>query len=365
MNKELQRKYKEFELTRVYEEKKRLYRDHPLYHLFLELTSKCNAFCDHCGSRCDTEEKGKEIETKYIKKTLKEVAERYDPHQILLNVTGGEPLLRKDFFDIMKYAKELGFNWGITTNGTLITKNMVNKLIDAGMDTVSVSIDGLEKTHEAFRKIPGQYKNIINGIKMMNECGKFAEVQVTTVANQKNIGELEELYKFLVDNGVEYWRVVNCDPIGRAQENDDILLTHEQYKYLFDFIQEKNKDGKMKEVSYGCSHYLGVDLEKEIRSNYFMCMAGLIVGSVLSNGDIYVCPNVPRIPELIQGNIRKDSFVDVWENKYSFFRNEYRTANLDCIQCKHFKFCGGDSLHTWNFDDWKPNVCLKDIFDPE
>ena len=355
-------KQKEQALTEYREYRRNLYKNPVLTDLFLELTSRCNAYCDHCGSRCDTEEKGKEIETRYIKKALKEIADKYEASEILLNVTGGEPLLRKDFFELMNYANELGYMWGITTNGTLLTKNVVKKLIDAGMMSVSVSIDGLEKTHEAFRKIPGQYKNIINGIKYMQESGKIDCVQVTTVANKKNFDELEDLYKYLVSIGVKYWRVVNCDPIGRASD-DDILLDHEQYKKLFKFIEEKASLGEMEDVSYGCSHYLGLNLEGRIRSGYFFCMTGVTVGSILSNGDIYVCPNVPRIPGLIQGNIRKDSFIDVWENKYEFFRNEYRTTNYECLQCEHYKFCGGDSMHTWNFEEWKPNICLKDIFD--
>ena len=94
-------------------------------------------------------------------------------------------------------------------------------------------------------------------------------------------------------------------------------------------------------------------------------MTGLYVGSILSNGDIFVCPNVERRPELIQGNINTDSFVDVWENKFKEFRHERRTSCDDCLACSHFKFCGGDSFHTWNFDDNKPNICIKKIYKEE
>lgn len=362
-DKELEEQYKEFEMLKLYEYRKSLYKKPVLRHLFLELTSRCNARCEHCGSRCDGNEQGEEVSSELIKKTLKEVAEHYDPGTVMLNVTGGEPLMRKDFFELMKYAKSLGFPWGITTNGSLITANVVEKLIDAGMSSVSVSIDGLEKTHESFRKLPGAYKKIMNGIKMMIDSKKIQIVQVTTVANKKNLAELEPLYKELCDIGLEYWRVVNCDPIGRAQDNDGILLDKEDFKYLFNFIQEKQKDGKMKEVSYGCSHFVGPDLEMKVRSNYFFCMTGLYVGSVLSNGDIFVCPNVPRRPELIQGNIKKDSFVDVWENKFKEFRSEDRTSNSECKKCKHWRYCMGDAFHTWNFDENKPNICLKDIFE--
>ena len=264
--------------------------------------------------------------------------------------------MRKDLFDIMAFADEYGFRWGMTTNGMLITKSVVKKMEETNMCTVSVSIDGLEKTHEKFRKVPNSYKKIFEGIRMMQQSPVIKLVQVTTVVNQNNIDEL-------LDNGIKYWRVVNCDPIGRALDNKNILLSHDQFKYLFNFIQEKSKEGKMIDITYGCSHYLGPNLEGKVRGHYFMCYAGLTIGSILSNGDIFVCPNVPRRKELIQGNIKTDDFVDVWENKFEFFRNENRIKNKKCNKCPHWKFCVGDSLHTFDFDNQEPSICLKDIFD--
>ncbi len=359
---DLDRKKKEYEMEYLHEQRKYLYEHPQLQNLFLEVTSRCNARCEHCGSRCDANEQGEEISAEYLKKTLKEISECYDPKKIYLNVTGGEPLLRKDLFDILEYAVDLGFSWGMTSNGMLITESMLKKLEKAKMTTVSISIDGLEKTHESFRKVPNSYKRILKGIDMMIASPVIRVVQVTTVVNKKNINELEEIYQLLLEHGVKYWRVINCDPIGRASDNSDILLDYEDYVYLFKFIQEKNKEGKMKEITYGCAHFLGLDLEMKVRNSYFVCMAGLTIGSILSNGDIFVCPNVPRRKELIQGNIKKDSFVYVWEKKFEYFRNENRTSNKKCKRCKYWNYCGGDAFHTWNFEENKPNICLKPIF---
>lgn len=359
----LTRKKREYDMLLVQETRKRLYEKPILNNLFLELTSRCNARCEHCGSRCDGNTQGEEVSTEDLKNTLKDIAEHYDPNSVFLNVTGGEPLMRKDFFEIMNYAADLGYYWGMTSNGMLITKNMVKKLEEARMSTVSISIDGLRETHESFRKVPNCFDNILNGIRMMQESDIIKTVQVTTVVNKKNIHELEDIYQLLLDNGVQYWRVVNCDPIGRANDNSDILLDLDQYKIIFDFILEKQKEGKMKDITYGCSHFVGVDLESEVRNHYFICMTGLTVGSILSNGDIFVCPNVPRRPELIQGNIKTDNFVEVWENKFKPFRHEKRTSNDTCLKCPHWDYCGGDSFHTWDFDDNKPNICLRPLFD--
>ena len=359
-----EKELKKQNMEELYEYRKYLYEHPKLYHLFLEVTSRCNARCEHCGSSCGYEKPKNEISKEKLMETLKEISEHYDASEILLNVTGGEPFLRKDLFEIMDYAVSLGFRWGITSNGILIDEELVKKIVKSKMSTISISIDGLKETHEAFRKVPGAWDKIIKGIKLMLNEPSIECVQITTVANKKNINELEELYNIVLDLGVKYWRVVNCDPIGRAKDNDEILLDPKGYRKLFKFIYEKRKENKIV-VDYGCSHYLGLNMEKEIRDQHFFCMTGLYVGSILSNGDIFVCPNVERREELIQGNINTDSFVEVWENKFKEFRHERRTSCDDCLACSHFKYCGGDSLHTWNFDDNKPNICIKKIYKEE
>lgn len=342
-------------------QRKDLYKNPKLYSLFLEVTSRCNAKCEHCGSSCGNKIDPNEVSAKDLKRTLFEISLRYDPKTVFLNVTGGEPLMRKDLGDILKYADSLGYGWGMTTNGMLLNETNLKMIEDTHMYSVSVSLDGMKETHESFRKVKGSFDKIVKALKRMQEIPSIKVVQVTTVANEKNLGELEEIYQFLIDLGIKYWRVVTVDPIGRASVNDDILLTPEHFKYVLDFIKEKKADNKMV-VEYGCSHYLGLDYEKEVRGHYFICLAGLTVGSILSNGDIYVCPNVPRIPELIQGNIKEDSFVEVWENKYKQFRTDERTKSEKCKGCKNWDHCLGDSLHTFNFEDRTPNICMRDIF---
>ena len=335
---------------------------HKLTALFLEVTSRCNARCEHCGSRCDNKEQGKEIPKEALMKTLKEIADCYNPKDIPLWVTGGEPLIRKDLFEIIDFATSLGFSWGITSNGMLIDEKMVKKLDESHLKTVSISIDGLKETHEKFRKVPNCYEKILKGIDMMQKSKVIEIVQVTTVVTRHNFKELEDLYNLLLEHNVKYWRVINCEPIGRAKDQEDILLTKSQYKKLFKFIQEKQKEGKMKDVTYGCAHFLGPKLELKVRDFYFSCITGYHVASILSNGDIFACPNIPRRPELIQGNILKDSFVNVWETKFKEFRNEYRTSNEECKKCKHWNHCRGGSFHSWDFDEQRQQICLKDIF---
>lgn len=352
-------------IDNYYDNKEYAMRIHPLRVLFFEITSRCNARCEHCGSSCGDFIPKDEITGDEVRKVLREIYDKnYDTRKVMLNITGGEPLLRKDLFELMAYARSLGYSWGITSNGMLIDEKIVQKMAETEMYSVSISIDGMKETHESFRKVKGSWEKIIKGLKLMMDCPTIKIVQVTTCVCKKNIDELEELYNFLVDLGIKYWRLMEVDPIGRAKDNDELLINPEETERMFNFVAEKQRDGKMV-VEYGCSHFLGMDVEPVIRQKPFICYTGITVGSVLSNGDIFVCPDVERRPELIQGNIRKDSFTEVWETKFKPFRTLDRTSNEKCLNCADWKLCGGDAFHTWDFDENKPRLCHYEFFDRE
>jgi radical SAM protein with 4Fe4S-binding SPASM domain len=96
-----------------------------------------------------------------------------------------------------------------------------------------------------------------------------------------------------------------------------------------------------------------------------MCGSGIIVGSVLCNGDIYGCLDIERRPELIQGNIFEDDFVDVWENKFKEYRIDRTAACSECALCKEQEYCKGDSMHTWDFDNHRPKICYNKLIKRE
>jgi len=357
---EAEKKYSEYELLKFAEERKYLMRNHPLRHIMWETTTRCNAGCAHCNCSCEKHNKVEEVDIKYMYKVLDDVNKAYGAQNVFFVTTGGEPLLRKGIFDVCKYATSLGYEWGLTTNGSLLTKTMVQRCKDAGLKSLNVSIDGLKETHESFRKLPGFWEKIWAGIDMMREEPAIPIVQITTVATKRNIHELEDLYNFLVSKGIKYWRILTVDENGRARENKDILLESEDYEYIFDFIDRHKKDGKLEDLTYGCSNFLGLNLEQRVRGGSFLCTAGILSSAILSNGDLFVCPNVTRKPELMQGNITKDNFVDVWENRYNFFRDENKMANPKCLACKDWKFCIGGSLHTFNFEERCQDFCMKE-----
>ena len=260
-------KYGEAEVT--YKYKKELSKHPILYNLFWETTLRCNAKCKHCGSRAGEKIDIKdELNTEEIKKVFKSISSKYDASKILINVTGGEPLVREDLFEVMKYATDLGFHWGITTNGMLINDDIIKKMKDTKLATMSISIDGLDTSHDEFRGIKGSYKKIIQNIEKLRQDKFLHCFQITTVVNKLNINELEKMYKLMEDLQVDSWRVVNMDPIGRAKDNNDLALDKEDYRYLIEFIKNKRKKAKF-DVTYGCAHFLGMKYEKELRDNIF------------------------------------------------------------------------------------------------
>ncbi len=352
-------------LKEVYDYKQKLFTEPVLQQLAIELTLNCNCYCRHCGSHCGDVQNQNLITDDEILSFLKQlksdlIKNKKKPPFIF--VTGGEPLLRPNVCDLMYEIRKLGYHWGMTTNGMMINKEMAKDLKDAGIYSIGISLDGLKETHDWFRQVNGCFDRAVQGVKNMVEMD-IGNVMVTTVVHKKNIGELEELYTFVKSLGVDTWRVINLEPIGRALENKDLMLDSDDYKYLLNFIKEKNSSEM--EVAFGCNHFVGIDLENEVRPWYYLCQSGLRIASIQSNGDITGCLDIRRGDseageKIIQGNIRTDNFYDVWINKFEIFRKPKAQKTEMCKNCTYLKECDGGGFHTWNFDENKPMLCMLD-----
>lgn len=347
-------------LTRLAKYEAKLRREPKLKYLFFELTDACNMACLHCGSNASPCNK-RYLPYELIDKTMLSVSSKYDPREIMICLTGGEPMLHPDFYKIAARARELGFMCGITTNGTLIDEAAAKKIRDSGISAISVSLDGTRELHDWFRNSEGAYDRAVRGVKNLTAVAEDRiAVQITTVVHKGNIAELDKLYGIVLETGVESWRIANLDPIGRAQEHLELLLDVSDRRYLLDYIVNKRFSPDVPiRVTYGCSHYLGIELEKMPRDFYFMCGSGIFVASVLCNGDIYSCLDIERRPEFIQGNVESDDFVTVWENGFECFRRDRTADCADCKNCSERQFCRGDSAHTWNYDENRPMICCK------
>lgn len=348
------------ELTLLSGQRKKQIAKHELQDLFWECTLTCNARCKHCGSNAESKKYDGELTTGEIKSAFSQIAKDMNAKRILINVTGGEPLLRKDLFDVMKHVVGLGFRWGMTSNGMLFNDEILAKLQETNMETISISIDGIGETHDSFRGVAGSYDRILENIAKLKTVKAIRHLQVTTIFHKGNLAELEPLYDVMSGLGLTSWRVGVIDPIGRGKENAGLLLDGKEIQQILDFIKIKNRKGKLR-ITYACPSFLGLTYEKTVRGYYFNCRTGINIASILYNGDLFVCPNVPRRAELMQGNIRTDNFADVWNNKYKQFRTLDRTKCDYCSKCEHWKYCLGGAFHTWNFENNFQNRCVYDM----
>ncbi len=342
------------DLTELNRYRQELRKSPRLRRLFFELTLRCNENCLHCGSRCG-EVSSEEMPKETYFDILKQIKNDFDPLPTLV-ITGGEPLLRSDFFDIMEYAHSLGFSWGMTSNATLIDKETAEHLKTAGMSTISVSIDGTKEVHDAFRRTRDGYKRAMEGINNLINTG-FEHVQVTSVVTKNTIHKLDDLFEVLVDMDIDSWRLVGMEPIGRALDHEDMALSMDEHIELLNYIKEKRNQGYP--VLYGCAHYLGLDYEREVRDWYFLCNSGIYTASIMCNGDIGACLDIERRPETIQGNILKDNLKDVWINRFKIFRQSLACKNEECKSCEDKDFCEGGSYHSWDYDLNRQKVCFR------
>jgi radical SAM enzyme (rSAM/lipoprotein system) len=314
---------------------------HNLNYIFWECTLRCNLNCRHCGSECKKDVGVKDMPAEDFLKALDQLSGIINPNKTMIAITGGEALLREDLEQIGKSLYERGFPWGFVTNGMTLTKQRLDSLLNAGLRSVTVSLDGLENSHNWLRCSEKSFENAFNAIKLLTKVPNL-RYDVVTCVNQKNFHELEQIKEMLIQAGVKEWRLFSIIPIGRAIEQDDKLqLPPEQFKTMFEFIKKTRKENRIK-LNYGCEGFLG-NYEREVRDYFFFCQAGISVASVLVDGSIAACPDMRE--NFIQGNIYTDNFKDVWEGKYQIYRDKSWMKTGICADCKSFKYCEGNGMH--------------------
>ena len=313
--------------------------DHAMQQLFWECTLRCNLNCLHCGSDCRTISERQDMPLDDFLGVLDDVRAKMNPDGILVITTGGEPLVRKDICECGKAIRERGFHWGMVSNGMLLDEQMCNRLITAGLETIAISLDGFEEEHNWLRGNPNSFRMAERAIKAL--VGRPITWDVITCVNQKNFYQLRVFKQYLINLGVEYWRIFTIAPMGRASDNEELQLDNQRFRDLMDFIVETRKEGKI-HLSYGCEGFLG-NYEWEVRDYPYFCQAGINVASVLADGSISGCLSIRS--HYHQGNIYKDKFTDVWEHQYVPYRNHEWMHTDICADCKMWDFCLGNGMH--------------------
>ena len=316
---------------------------HRLNYILWECTLRCNLNCLHCGSDCKKDATVKDMPSADFLKAIDQLSGIINPHNTMIVLTGGEALLRKDLEQIGSSLYERGFPWGVVTNGMLLNKQRLEALMNAGLRAVTISLDGLENAHNWLRGSTKSFENAYKVIQLLPTAPQL-KYDVVTCVNQINFNELAQLKALLIAAGVKEWRVFTVFPIGRAKEHEELQLSPTSFKALFEFIKQTRKENKIK-LNYGCEGFLG-SYEHEVRDQFFFCRAGINIASILADGAISACPNLRE--NFIQGNIYRDNFREVWENKYQIFRDRSWTRTGICADCTFYKYCEGNGMHLRN-----------------
>lgn len=331
---------KQFQLELFKQHRKLLTAIHELNYLFWECTLRCNLNCGHCGSDCFTSSTVSDMPAADFLNVLDSVRRKMDPSKITVAITGGEPIMRKDLERAGERITRMGFPWGIVSNGWALNRKRMNSLLDAGMKSLTVSLDGLEDSHDWLRGKKGSFHRAVNALHHAAESS-IPIFDAVTCLTQRNVDHLSEVRDLLTGIGVKRWRLFSIFPKGRAEGQDELKLTGSQLRGVMDFITESRKAGTI-HASYSCDGFLG-RYEKEVRDDFMFCRAGIGVASVLIDGSISACPSLRA--DYIQGNIYRDDFLDVWENRFQTMRKREWTKTGVCADCRYWKWCLGNGLH--------------------
>ena len=313
---------------------------HPLEQLFWECTLRCNLACRHCGSDCKAVCETPDMPRGDFFRVLDDVNAHCPPHSVFVIVTGGEPLLRPDLEECGRGIYQRGFAWGMVSNGFALTQERLKRLIACGMGSMTISLDGLQESHDWMRGRRYSFERASAAIRMLAARKDFV-FDVVTCVNQRNYEELPRIKEALIDWGVKAWRLFTVFPMGRAAGDPELQLPNDKFRGLLDFIKATRREGRIR-ASYGCEGFLG-NYEGDVRDHFYSCEAGVTAASVLADGSISACASIRA--DYHQGNIYRDSFMEVWDTRFQPFRDREWMRTGECADCRYFKFCLGGGMH--------------------
>jgi AdoMet-dependent heme synthase len=315
-----------------------------------EITRRCNLKCVHCRSSSSMEvENYPDFSFEEAKRILDDIAGYASPVIVL---SGGEPLLRKDVFDIARYGSGKNLRMCLATNGTLVNKEICQEIKNADIKMVSLSLDGsTAETHDNFRNQEGAFDGV------MNAAALFREYQIPFLVNssftRRNQKEIPEVYKLVKTLEPTAWYMFMIVPTGRGEDIMSELISQKDYEEILDWHceMEKNEDEIL--VRPTCApNYYRVVLEKakktgekyERRNLKFStggskgCLAGQLICLLDVEGNILPCSYFPKTA----GNIREKSFENIWEDSSLFkdMRN-FKAYKGRCGKCEYINVCGG------------------------
>lgn len=330
-------------------------KEHRLSYLFLEITRRCNLNCRHCGSDCKHEAQSPELTTESWLKIVDYVA-RHFGKGVNFIITGGEPLLHPDIFRLGQHIAARQMRWGMVTNGMILNAERMKKLTDAGIYSITLSLDGMAQAHNWLRNSPKAYERVVKALEHIGQS-PVSFKDVVTCVFPGNLNQLDSIAKLLLEKGISSWRLFRIFPSGRAAQNPELLLSFEQTWEMIRWIEQNKTQYAHKglNINLSCEGFLPFDVDKQVRDAPFFCRAGVNIASILCDGNITGCSN--NHPDFYEGNILKDEFRTLWDYGFENFRTRPWVLKTRCKDCQHLGSCQGGSIHLWNLHTDHPAFC--------
>jgi len=321
------------------------------------LVRRCNLTCKHCYSISADKDFPNELSTDQVFEVMQDLKQFRVPVLIL---SGGEPLLRPDIFDIAHHAKAMGFYTALSTNGTLIDESNIDKIAAVGFDYLGISIDGIRETHDKFRRKEGAFDASIRGLRLCRE--QEIKVGLRFTMTQDNADELPQLLDLMDNEKVDKFYFSHLNYAGRGNKNrkDDVFLqtTRWAMDLLFDRALADATEGRGTEFVTGNNDADGVYMLHWVEQNFpdkaehihakLVQWGGNSSGVNISNIDNqgYVHPDTMWWNYNL-GNVKERPFSEIWQDRsdpiMAGLKAHPRSVSGRCGACCHFDICGGNT----------------------
>ncbi len=325
--------------------------------VFWNITARCNLSCTHCYIRSGPgRQREDELTTDEATALIDDLAAAGVP---LLLFSGGEPLVREDFWDLAAHARKRGLSAALSTNGTLITPDVARRLRDIGIGYAGISLDGATAaTHDAFRRVPGSFNRSVQALRHCIDVGLRCGVRFTvTKRNHDELGRLIALARKIgVHRFCVYWLV----PSGRGSDiHVDLQVGLEEVQAVLDLIYRETirtdpaamefltvdapQDGVWLLERLKADAHPAYDRAHNLLARMGGCSAGRRVANIDHLGNIYPC-QFAQSEEFLVGNIRNRSFSDLWNDTDNEVLAAFRKGGADpgspCNTCGEQEVCG-------------------------
>jgi len=312
-----------------------------------EVTRGCNLSCVHCRASSKYCPYEGELDTARCLKLIDEIAAFSSPVIIL---TGGEPYFRKDIFEIAAYGTQKGLRMVLATNGTLVTDGIARKSIDAGIQRVSISIDGPDaESHDSFRGVPGAFEGAMAGIDAFRRAGM--EFQINTTITRLNLHQMQEIFDLAIRLEAAAHHIFLLVPTGRGREMADQEISAEEYEEALGWFYEQEFASPIQLKATCAPQFYRIFHQRKkenqdqprvtgnpLHSMTRGCLGGSSFCFISHTGQVQPCGFL----EIDCGRITETGFEEIWNHSKIF--NDLRDLGSyegKCGRCEFLKVCGG------------------------